>query len=640
MCGLTGIFDLRTTRPIPAAALLRMNESLWHRGPDDGGVFVEPGIGLAHRRLAIVDRAGGAQPMRSRDGQLVVVFNGEIYNHHELARELRGLGHAIETRSDTEVILHAWRQWGEACVQRFRGMFAFALWDARHHSVFLARDRLGVKPLFYAPLPDGRVIFGSELKALVAHGEMPRGLDPLAVEEYFALGYVADPRTIYRAARKLPPAHTLTLVRGEKIPLATRYWEVNFEPDTTLSAEAASTELARRLSEAVAIRLESEVPLGAFLSGGVDSSAVVAAMSAVSGTPPITCSIGFAERGFDESAHAQTVAEKFSTRHFVERVGFDDVSLVDRLAEIFDEPFADSSALPTFRVCQLAKQHVTVALSGDGADEVFGGYRRYRFHLAEQRWRRLMPEPLRRVIFGALGRWYPKGDRLPRYLRAKTTFEALSRGALEAYFDSVSLLRTPARFGLYSAKFKDELDGYSAIEVFRRHAAHLQPEDALALPQYLDLKTYLPGDINTKVDRTSMACSLEVREPLMDHLLIEWAARLPLAMRVQGGEGKWLLKKALEPVLPHEVMYRPKMGFSIPIAGWLRGPLREDAIAALDAPQLLDTGWFSRPALKKLIDEHMSGARNHSAPIWSLLMFEAFLRKHSGDETRRVRHAA
>ncbi len=640
MCGLAGIFDLRGTRPVNGAALLRMNETLSHRGPDDGGIFTEPGVGLAHRRLSIIDRAGGAQPMRSKDGALVVVFNGEIYNHRELARELAQAGHAIESRSDTEVILHAYRQWGEQCVSRFRGMFAFALWDARRHAVFLARDRLGVKPLYYAPLPDGTVIFASELKSLLTHGGMPTSLDPLAVEEYFALGYVADPRTIFRAANKLPPAHTLLIARGEKLGMPRSYWDVRFEPDARLTLPEASTELAERLSDAVAIRLESEVPLGAFLSGGVDSSAVVATMCAVSGASPITCSIGFAESAFDESRYAQMVADKFATRHVFERVGVEDASLIDTLAAIFDEPFADSSALPTYRVCELAKKHVTVALSGDGADEGFGGYRRYRFHLMEERLRGLLPHALRGPLFGLLSRVYPKADGWPRWMRAKTTFAALARDSVAAYFHSVSLLREQERSALYSRALRDELDGYTALEVFRHHAARAQTDDALSMVQYLDLKTYLPGDINTKVDRTSMAHALEVREPMMDHLLVEFAARLPRDFRVRGQEGKWLLKKTLEPVLPHELMYRPKMGFAIPLAGWLRGPLREDLQEAVLGQRLLDTGWFEAGTLQAMVRDHLRGARDYSAPLWSLMMFEAFLRCVVDASGERVRHAA
>lgn len=627
MCGLAGIFDWRSGRPIDQGALLRMNESQWHRGPDEGGVFVAPGVGLAHRRLSIIDRAGGSQPMKSADGQLVVVFNGEIYNHRELARELVNAGHEVVSHSDTEVILHAWRQWGEACVSRFRGMFAFALWDAAAQTLFLARDRLGVKPLFYAQLPDGRVFFASELKALLAQGELPLGLDAPAVEEYFALGYVADPRSIFRAVRKLSPGHALTLRRGQKPGLPARYWDVVFEPGTGLSVEDARAELADRLAEAVSLRLESEVPLGAFLSGGVDSSAVVAVMSAVSGVGPVTCSIGFAESGFDESDYAARVAQRYHTRHHSERVGCQDAALIDTLAGLFDEPFADSSALPMFRVCELAKRQVTVALSGDGADETFAGYRRYRLHMMEERLRGWLPAGLRARVFGPLAALYPKADRAPRFLRAKTTLQALARDSVAAYFQSVSLMHDEVRAQIFSPALKSELGGYAALEVFRRHARAAGPVDALSMVQYLDLKTYLPGDINTKVDRTSMAHALEVREPMMDHLLLEWAAQLPPHFRLQAGQGKWLLKKTLEPVLPHEVLYRAKMGFSIPLAGWLRGPMREDMTERLLGPRLYDTGWFERRGVGRLIDDHLRGVRDYSAPLWALLMFEAFLRK-------------
>ena len=642
MCGLVGILDHRSTRPIDRGALLRMNEAQWHRGPDDGGIHIEPGIGLAHRRLSIIDRAGGSQPMRTPDERLAVVFNGEIYNHHELARELAAAGHKIATKSDTEVILHSYREWGEGCVTRFRGMFAFALWDAGAQTLFLARDRLGVKPLFYAPLQDGTLIFGSELKSLLAHGQMPRSLDPLAVEEYFALGYVADPRCIFGAARKLAPGHTLTVVRGEKFQAPKPYWDVRFEPNHRLTEATARIELAERLSEAVAVRMESEVPLGAFLSGGVDSSAVVASMSAVSGARPITCSIGFAESAFDETPYAKMVADQYNTHHYVEQVGVHDTELIGTLAEHFDEPFADSSALPTYRVCELARKHVTVALSGDGADESFGGYRRYRFHVMEEKMRRLLPQSLRSPVFGTLAAMYPKADGWPRFLRAKTTFQALARDSVAAYFHSVSLMRDDMRSAIFSRALKDELSGYSALEVFRHHAANAGKIDALSMVQYLDMKTYLPGDINTKVDRTSMAHALEVREPMMDHPMVEWAATLPAHFRLRGQVSKWLLKKSLEPVLPHEVMYRPKMGFAIPVAAWLRGPLRSQVVESVLGPRLLETGWFEPRALSKMVDEHMRGVRDHSAPIWSLLMFELFLRRvvDSSSEPMRVQHAA
>jgi asparagine synthase (glutamine-hydrolysing) len=627
MCGITGIFDTRAGRDVDRAALARMNESQHHRGPDEGSTHVEPGVGLGHRRLSIIDVSTGQQPLFNEDGSVVVVFNGEIYNYQELIPELQALGHVFRTKSDTEVIVHAWEAWGERCVERFRGMFAFALWDRNRKTFFLARDRLGVKPLFYALLADGTLLFGSELKSLLAHGGLPREMDPLAVEEYFALGYVAEPRTIFRSAHKLPPAHTLTLVRGQPLPPPREYWDVRFTTDAAIGLDEACEELRRRLAESVKLRMISEVPLGAFLSGGVDSSAVVATMAGVSSGPVQTCSIAFDDPAYDEAAFAQMVADRYRTDHFVQTVQSDDFDLIDTLAHCYDEPYADSSAIPTYRVCQLARQRVTVALSGDGGDESFGGYRRYRLHMMEERMRAAMPLALRRPVFGTLGRLYPKADWAPRVLRAKTTFEGMARTSVEGYFHSMSLLRQPVRSRLYSAKLRSALGGYDAREVFERHAARADTDDALALIQYIDMKTYLVGDINTKVDRASMAHSLEVREPLMDHPLVEWVATLPSSLKLDGSESKLLLKRAMEPALPRDVLYRPKMGFAVPLARWLRGPLKQRVREAVLGERLADTGWFERRTLEQLLGEHQSGQRDHSSPLWSLLMFEAFLRQ-------------
>jgi asparagine synthase (glutamine-hydrolysing) len=635
MCGITGIFDLRARRTIDPRVLARMNDSQQHRGPDEQGVHIEPGVGLGHKRLAIIDLSTGQQPLYNEDRSVCIVYNGEIYNYQELMPELSRLGHSFRTKSDTEVIVHAWEQWGERCVERFRGMFAFALWDRNRETLFLARDRLGVKPLHYAVLPDGMVLFGSELKSMLAHGGLAREIDPHAVEEYFALGYVADPRTIYRQARKLSPGHTLVLRRGHPVPQPRRYWDVRFTGAATLSDDEACGELVRRLTESVRLRMIAEVPLGAFLSGGVDSSAVVAMMAGLSGGPVNTCSIAFSDPAFDESAFAKLVAERYRTDHRTERVETDDFDLIDELAAVYDEPYADSSAIPTYRVCQLARKHVTVALSGDGGDESFGGYRRYRLHLMEERMRASMPMGVRRPLFGLLGRAYPKLDWAPRVLRAKTTFEALARDSVEAYFHSVSILRGSMRAQLFSNAFKARLGGYGAGEVFRRHAAQADTDDPLALVQYLDLHTYLIDDINTKVDRASMAHSLEVREPLMDHELVEWLATLPSSLKVRGQEGKFLLKKAMEPYLPSEIMYRPKMGFAVPLARWFRGPLQQRVRDAVLGPRLAETGWFNAGYLRHLVDAHQSGARDYSSPLWTLLMFEAFLRNEATGEVER-----
>ncbi len=642
MCGLTGIFDMRGRSEIDRAILHRMNESQHHRGPDEVGLHVEPGIGLGHRRLSIIDLSTGQQPLYNEDRSVCIVYNGEVYNYQELIPELTQMGHRFRTRSDTEVIVHAWEAWGEDCVSRLRGMFAFALWDRNRETLFLARDRLGVKPLYYALLANGTVVFGSELKSLLAHGGLRRDIDPCAVEEYFALGYVADPRTIFSDARKLPPAHTLTLRRGAPFAQPRMYWDPRFTGDRRIAVNDAIDELTSRLTEAVRLRLIAEVPLGAFLSGGVDSSAVVAMMAGVSSEPVNTCSIAFSDPAFDESRYAAQVAARYGTRHFVDRVESDDFDLIDELARLYDEPFADSSAIPTYRVCQLARKHVTVALSGDGGDENFGGYRRYRLHLAEERLRAALPLSFRRPIFGWLGRAYPKADWAPRYLRAKSTFESLGRSAVDGYFHGMSIFRNDMRRRLFSDAFHARLGGYRADEVFRRHAAAAQTDDPLALIQYLDLKTYLVGDINTKVDRASMAHSLEVREPLMDHPLVDWLGTLPSSLKVRGGEGKWLLKKAMAPHLSTEILYRPKMGFAVPLARWFRGPLAKRVRETLASERLADTGMFDRKYLREVVELHQSGRRDMSSPLWTLLMFDAFLRNvvEGSSESRLIDKAA
>jgi asparagine synthase (glutamine-hydrolysing) len=604
-----------------------MNESQHHRGPDAGALHVEPRVGLGHRRLSIIDVATGQQPLWNEDRTVVIVYNGEIYNYQALVPELEALGHVFHTRSDTEVVVHAWEAWGEKCVERFRGMFAFALWDRNCQTLFLARDRLGVKPLYYARLRGGEVVFGSELKSLLVHPGLRRVIDPSAVEDYLALGYVPDPRTIFEGVHKLAPGHTLQVRCGDdRLRAPRQYRDVVFAPDHRIGEREALDEVAARLDESVRLRMISEVPLGAFLSGGVDSSAVVASMAGLSAEPVNTCSIAFDDPAFDETRYAQEVAQRYGTRHRVETVAVDDFTLIDRLAGLYDEPYADSSAIPTFRVCELARRNVTVALSGDGGDESFGGYRRYRFQQAEERMRALLPARVRRVVFGSLGMAYPKLDWAPRMFRAKSTFQSMAREAVEGYFHTMSILRDEQRRALYTPAFQRRLGGYAAIETFRGHARHAQGYDPLALVQYLDLKTYLPGDINTKVDRAAMANSLEVREPLMDHPLVEWLARVPSDLKLRRGEGKYLLKKAMEPRLPRDLLYRPKMGFAVPLAAWFRGPLRERVRRTVLGPRLLDTGWFDRAALARVVDAHLAGTRDNSAPLWTLMMLEAFLR--------------
>jgi len=640
MCGIVGIFDHRGRSEVPRALLDRMNERQFHRGPDEGGLHTEPGVGLGHRRLSIIDLSTGQQPLFNEDGSVAVVFNGEIYNFPDLVPELEALGHVFRTRSDTEVIVHGWEAWGEDCVKHFRGMFAFAIWDRNRETLFLARDRMGVKPLHYALLPDGKLIFGSEIKALLAHPGLDRALDPLAVEEYFAYGYSAEPRSAFKSVRKLPPGCTLTVRRGAAVPDPRIYWDLTFNRASPITETEAREELVVRLKEAVRIRLMSEVPLGAFLSGGVDSSAVVAMMAELSSEPVNTCSIAFGDPKFNEAHYAQMVADRYRTRHQVEEVDPDDFDLVGKLASLYDEPYADSSAIPTYRVCELARKRVVVALSGDGGDENFAGYRRYKWHMKEERLRSLLPLPFRRSVFGLLGHVYPKADWAPRVLRAKTTLQALARDSVEAYFHSVSIMRDDMRQRLFSESFRRALGGYSAVEVLRRHARNASTDDPLSLIQYLDIKTYLAGDILTKVDRASMAHSLEVREPLLDHPMMEWLASLPSHFKLGRGEGKLLFKEAMEPYLPNDILYRPKMGFAVPLAGWFRGPLRARVREGLLGTRLAQTGFFNTQYLRQIVEQHESGMRDYSAPIWSLLMFDSFLRNVLGEESDSTMRAA
>ena len=630
MCGIAGIFNTQGTGEIDQALLARMNQAQHHRGPDETGLHAEPGVGLAHKRLSIIDLSSGHQPLFNEDGSVAVVFNGEIYNFVELMPELQALGHTFRTHCDTEVIVHAWEQWGEKCVERFRGMFAFALWDRKQQTLFMARDRMGVKPMYYALLDDDQFIFGSELKVLTSHPRFKRDIDPCAIEEYFAYGYVPEPRTIYRQAFKLPPAHTLTLKRGQPLPQPHEYWDMPFQPLAPLSLAEAQEELVPLLRESIKIRLVSEVPLGAFLSGGVDSSAVVAMMAELSSEPVNTCSISFGDPAYNESEYAAQVAARYHTNHRVEQVDSDDFDLIDKLALLYDEPYADSSALPTYRVCQLARKNVTVALSGDGGDEHFAGYRRYRWHMNEERMRSMIPSALRGPVFGTLAKFYPKADWAPKMFRAKSTLEGIARDSVEGYFHSISLLSDDMRARLFSPEFSRVLNGYRAVEVMYRHDARSPATEPLARVQYIDIKTYLPGDILTKVDRASMAHALEVREPLLDHKLIEWASRLPAALKLHDGEGKYVFKKALEPYLPDNILYRKKMGFAVPLASWFRGPLKEKVRQAVLGPTLSATGYFNTDYLRELVDQHQAGVRDYSTPLWTLLMFEAFLRQNGG----------
>ena len=621
MCGIAGLFDTRGEDTPNSDLITRMTDAISHRGPDESGHHLEPGLALGHRRLSIIDIASGQQPLFNDDRSAAIVFNGEIYNFAQLRPELEVLGYAFHTHSDTEVILHAWEAWGPDCVKRLRGMFAFAIWDQKRRHLFLARDRLGIKPLYYALLPNGHFVFGSELKALLPHPRLPRQRDPRAIEEYFAYGYIPEPRTIFEGVLKLPPGHTLLIEKGgTSLPRPNQYWDIPFADNGPGSQSDAEHQLIERLREAVDIRLVSEVPLGAFLSGGVDSSAIVALMAGLSDQAVKTCAIGFDVPEYDETAYALKVAQRYHTDHQTDTVAPDDFDLVDRMGWLYDEPFADSSAMPTYRVCEAARRRVTVALSGDGGDENLAGYRRYRMHMAEEQLRSRLPLGLRKVLFGPLGALYPKADWAPRFLRAKTTFQSLARDSVAAWFHGVSRMTDSQRQTLFSPGLKSELGGYNAVQVLRGHAARAPTDHPLSLVQYLDLKTFLVSILH-KVDRASMAHSLEVRVPLLDHELVEWMSGLRPEWKLAGGDGKHLFKRALKPYLPEDIMYRPKQGFSIPLAEWFRGPLRDKYRREVLGEAVSDSGLFDTDYLHRLQQQHDSGRRDNSVVMWELLMF-------------------
>ena len=625
MCGFAGIFHLTTPKPVDPARVERMCDAIAHRGPDGHGVWTAPGVALGHRRLSIIDLAGSPQPMASTDGRAMLAFNGEIYNFRELREELAATGARFHTDGDSEVILAAWQRWGPACLPKLQGMFAFAIYDLADRTLFLARDRLGVKPLFYAPLSDGGLIFGSELKALTAHPLLRREIDPLAVEDYLAWGYVPDHRSILKGVRKLPAGHSLLLRHDGALPKPSRWWDVSFAARRQGSVADLEAELLHLMRHAVTSRMVSDVPLGAFLSGGVDSSSVVALMAEASGDPVKTCSIGFDVAALDETGYADEVARRFATDHRARRVSPDDFEAIDELAHIFDEPFADASALPTWRVCQLARESVTVALSGDGADEAFAGYRRHVFQHGEDRLRTLLPAGLRRPVFGKLGALYPKADWAPRPLRAKATLLALAADSEEGYARALSVTAPELRDTLYSPDFLRLRGDYRAEQPLLDLMRGAPARSGLDRAQYADLKFWLPGDILTKVDRTSMAVGLEAREPLLDHRLIEFAASLPELMRVRGGQGKWLMKRTMRRYLPDPILYRPKQGFVTPIAQWFRGPLAGAARAIGESAALARTGWFDGGALTRIADAHIAGRCDHARLLWQLLMLDKAL---------------
>ena len=623
MCGLAGIFHHDARGEVDAALLRRMTTALAHRGPDGDGFHTEPGVGLGHRRLAIIDIAGGHQPMFNENGSVVIVFNGEIYNFAELRPQLQALGHVFSSdHSDTETILHAWESWGPDCLQRLNGMFALALWDRNRGQLFLARDRLGKKPLYHATLPDGSFVFGSEMAALAAVPALARRISPTAVEDFFTWGYIPDPDTIYAGIHRLPAAHFLLLERG-RAPVLRRYWQ----PPTHIHNQdeaSAAAELTARLDTATAQRLVADVPLGAFLSGGVDSSAVVATAARLRTAPLDTFTIGF-EGDEDETPYAALVSQRYGTVQHNERAAaVDMIDAARAQGRLFGEPFGDPSSVPTESVCRLARQHATVAISGDGGDEVFAGYRRYRWHVLTQAVRRFLPASVRGPAIGALARAYPKLDRAPRWLRAKHTLTELSLDATLGYLRTVTQVQAAQRRALLAPGLRTQLGGYDPTARIAALMEECGSEDALLTAQYVDLSTWLAGRMLVKVDRTSMAHGLEVRAPLLDYGLAAWGLALPRRLKLRGGTGKYILKRALEPQLPRELLYRPKQGFAPSLAGLFRreaGRVR----ARLMGETLLDSGLFAPATVERLLVEHEAGHFDHSQALWLLLVFEGFL---------------
>jgi asparagine synthase (glutamine-hydrolysing) len=590
------------------ATLAAMCGAIRHRGPNDEGHFVAPDVALGMRRLSIIDVSRGDQPIGNEDGSVQVVFNGEIYNHHELRHELERKGHVFRTHCDTETLVHLYEEHGDRLVDHLRGMFAFAIWDVRRERLLIARDRLGIKPLSYWPA-DGGLAFCSELRSLLALERFPAQLDRTAVGAYLSLGYVPDPQSIFSGVRKLPPGHLLTWSRGAGLDVQ-RYW-TPVQPELRISEEDAVLEIRRLLESAVSSHLESEVPLGAFLSGGLDSSTVVALMTRAGGRRVQTFAIGFDEGSFNEAPHAAAVAKALGTDHTELIVRPDVEALFDGLVAAFDEPFADSSAVPTYLVAQLAKREVTVALSGDGGDELFGGYTRYAQMLA----RRELPAPARALLRGVAGA-------LPHVAPGRNRLFDLGRTRQGQYANTVAYPAAGAEGGVMQpdiARSIGSLDG-----LLRERFEESRDRDFATQMTMVDLLTYLPGDILTKVDRTSMAVSLEARVPLLDHPLVEFAASLPSALKYRDGRGKHVFREAITPLVPSIVLNKPKQGFAVPLARWFRGPLRHH-VDRLSNPASPVYEFVRTDAVRRLATEHQMRRRDHSGGLWRLLVLDLWL---------------
>jgi asparagine synthase (glutamine-hydrolysing) len=613
MCGIAGIFDM-AGGPVHAEEVRSMCAAIVHRGPDGEGTYLGQGVGLGMRRLSIIDLETGDQPVRNEDGSAWVVFNGEIYNYRELRADLEARGHRFYTHTDTEVIVHLYEERGVACVEALRGMFAFAVWDERAGQLLLARDRLGIKPLYYGCVGD-RLVFGSELKALLALPEVRRSVDWKAFAHFLTFLSTPADQSILSGIRKLPPAHVLVARVGAE-PRVSRYWDVSFAPERGRSEEWFVERLRELLHESVGMHLVSDVPLGAFLSGGIDSSTVVATMAAHMAEPVKTFSIGFADADFSELVHARRVAEAFQTDHHELVLEPGSLDVLDDLVWHLDEPFGDSSAIPTYMVSRLAAQHVTVALSGDGGDELFAGYERYTVEKRERAWR-FVPRPLRQLMSGTL-------SALPMRVRGRNYLRHVALPGIERYLDAGSLFRREEIGGLLSPEIRELVADYDPWEEARRHLRGRRGHWLSAL-QSLDLKTYLPLDILTKVDRMSMAHSLETRVPLLDHKLVEFAATVPPEMQLRGTTTKYLLKRAMRSTLPDSILHRPKQGFAVPLARWFGGGFEERLREVLLSDTARRRGIFDVAAVEHRL-AHGRRDGGLGLDLWTLLSFELWCR--------------
>ena len=620
MCGIAGRFNYDPLRPVDRGVLEAMTDAVAHRGPDAAGYHLSPGIGLGHRRLSIIDLSTGDQPLANETGTVWTVFNGEIYNFAEVRAELTAHGHRFRTSSDTEVIVHGYEQWGERCVERFRGMFAFAVWDATARRLLLARDRVGVKPLYYAELPGRGLVFGSELKSLLEDPDVPRDWMPEAIDAYLTLLYVPAPATIYRGIRKLEPGHVLVAERGAV--RTSRYWDLTFTGDGDPAREKTYLEqLDALLAESVALRQIADVPLGAFLSGGIDSSAVAAYMTQTGHQAPVTISVGFDHAAYDELAHARRVAEHLGCEFHPRTVTPDIESLLPRLAWHFDEPFADSSAVPTYYVCRAARELVTVALSGDGGDELWAGYARHGVERWEQRVRSALGPAAGAA--GLLGRALPLSIKGARALRHLASSPAQAYALKHAY----GMFEPDAKARLYSGDFAARVRTADPFAPFRDAYDRCGSPDPVDRALYVDVRTYMVDDILTKVDRMSMAVSLEARDPLLDHRLLEFAATVPSSLKLKDGRGKYLLRRVLERRLPPAILQRGKQGFEAPIGEWLRGPLAPMVDSLLTDGQFRTRGIFDDREVSRLWREHRDARADHRHRLWQLVMLELWFRQ-------------